>query len=166
MTPNQKNALESLIGRGLTESEIAQIDPLVIDPDNRNDVGIATILSVGRTVLGQLPKEVFRRWAASTGVRAVIEDHALDAASPLRSIALTLRDVLWSNTPSIDFAITENQQLLQAWVTANAITQEQANALLQFATTPNPIPVGEVSEALNLAEGRITFNQFYNGGVA
>ena len=55
MTPAQKSALEALISPpapqapvALTAEQIEQIDPL-LDPNNRNDVAIAAILSAGRT---------------------------------------------------------------------------------------------------------------------
>lgn len=163
MTPAQQSALEGLVDRALTAQEVADIDPLLA-ANNRNDVAIAAVLSIGRMHLGSLSKAIFQRWAARTGVRAVIEDHATTSGSPLRSIALTLRDVLWSDIPAIDFALTENQQLLQAWVTASAITQTQADELLGLATSGNPVSVDSVSKALNKAEGRLTFDSFIETG--
>jgi hypothetical protein len=155
MNQLQQAALEGLVDRALTADEIVAIDPLLA-PDNRNDVAIAEILSAGRARLGALRKTTFQTWAAHTGVRASIEDHAHNDVSPLQSIALTLRDFLWSDTSVIYFDVQENVDMLQAWVSANAITQEQANDLLAKASSPDPIHYNAVSDALNIAEGRAT----------
>src|SRR5438874_5994248 len=48
MTPDQKAALEGLVGRSLTDEEVTNIQPLL---DVRNDVAIAALLSVGKTKL-------------------------------------------------------------------------------------------------------------------
>lgn len=165
MTPQQQLALETLVGRSLTAGEITAIDPYLA-ANNRNDVAIAGILSIGRTVRNLISKSVFLRWAARTGARAAIETHALDSASPLRSTALALRDFLLSNLTDIDFSLDENVTMLQAWVSAGAITQTQANEILSLATSPNPIPVGDVSDALNKAEGRMTMQDFQLEGPA
>ena len=162
MTPAQQEALEGLIGRSLSAEDIAALDPLLGEND-RNDVAITEYLSSSRTKLSSLHKSVFQRWAARTGVRAVIEDHATTQGSPLRSIALTLRDVLVSDIPAIDFALADNVALLQAWVTAEAITQAQANELLALATVSDPLSMDEVSHVLNVAEGRMTMAQFVGG---
>lgn len=53
MTDNQRLALESLVGRALTQSEIDQITPLVTAGNTQT---IADILSVGRTRV--VPTEV------------------------------------------------------------------------------------------------------------
>lgn len=162
MTPEQKSALEGLLGRELTEGEITSIDPFLAT-DNRNDVKIASILSMGRNYRGFIAKAVFLRWTARTGVRAAIEDHATNVNSPLRATALSLRDFLWSDLTHIDFAMAENVTMLQAWVTANAITQAHADELLAMATYADPIHYSAVSDALNKAEGRLTMNQFEQG---
>lgn len=39
--------------------------------------------------------------------------------------------------------------MLQAWVTANAITQAQHDALIALASQPDPVTVDQVSRALN-----------------
>lgn len=162
MSPEVKLALEDLVGRTLTAEEVTAIDAHI---PARNDVAIAAVLSTGRTRVSLLPKTTFQRWAAKTGVRSVIEDQATDAGSPLRAIALTLRDIFWSSTSNaIDFSEPDNQLMLQAWVTAAAITQAQADELIAFATIPNPISVGDVSDALNRAEGRLTM-QFTQGDL-
>jgi hypothetical protein len=153
MTPEVQTALESLVSRSLTTQEVIDVDALL---PARNDVAIAAMLSSGRTRLNSIPKSAFQRWAASTGVRAKIEDHANDIASPLRSIALILKDFLWSNVDAIDFSEPANMSMLNAWVVAGVIDQSVADSLIAVATVPDPISYNAVSDALNNAENRMT----------
>lgn len=115
----------------------------------RNDGAIAAALSVGRTKVGSVTREQFAGWAAGNGLRAKIEDCAGTPGHPLRSIALTLLDVLRGGFTGIDLSSASNQAMLAAWVAADAITQAQADELITLATTPDPITVNQVSDALN-----------------
>jgi hypothetical protein len=155
MTPAQQAALEGLAGRELTPEEIAAIDPLVAH-DVRNDVEVARILSTGRVKQGSVSKAQFAMWCGTTGMRAAVEDHAANAASPLRSSALTIKDFLVGTVASIDFGEPANVMMLNAWVSASAITQVQADDLIALGATPDPIHFNAVSDALNRAEGRMT----------
>jgi hypothetical protein len=155
MTPAQQAALELLVGRALTPEALAQLDPLVAH-DVRNDVEVARILSTGRIKQGSVSKAQFAMWCGKTGMRAAVEDHATNAASPLRSSALTIKDFLVGPVGSIDFAEPANVMMLNAWVGSAAITQAQADELLALGATPDPIHFNAVSDALNVAEGRMT----------
>jgi hypothetical protein len=155
MTPAQQSALEALAGRVLTPEEIVQLDPLVAH-DVRNDVDVARILSTGRIKQGSVSKAQFAMWCGTTGMRAAVEDHATNAASPLRSSALTIKDFLVGTVASIDFAEPANVMMLNAWVGATAINQAQADDLIALGAAPDPIPFNAVSDALNVAEGRMT----------
>lgn len=153
MDATVKTALESLISRELTPQEVASIDILL---PVRNDVAIADILSTGRTRPAAVTKSDFQMWAGRTGVRAVIEDHARDDASPLRSIALTVLDFIRSNVETIDFRIEANMQMLMAWVQVGAITQEAADSLLTLGVELDPIHFNTVSDTLNKSLGVMT----------
>lgn len=109
---------------------------------------IAAALSVGRTKLGSVSREGFATWAAKTGVRERIEDYSQTAGHPLRSIALSLIDVLRSPTSGIDFTSADNMSMLGAWVALGEITQAQADDLLAMATTNDPVSSQEVSKAM------------------
>lgn len=109
---------------------------------------IAAALSVGRTRLGTVSVGDFASWAAATGMRAVIEDHAVDLQSPMRSIALALRDVLNGATVGIRMDLAANQQMLDAWVASGALTVANRDALLTLATVPDPVATNDVSDAL------------------
>lgn len=159
MTPQQRIALEAIAGRALSQTEVEQIDPL-LDPNNRNDVAIAAVLSLNadgtpRTRLGSVSTERFQSWAAATGMRSAIEDTASNAAHPLRSIALTLRDVVVGGASGINLGYPGNPEMLQAWVSAGLLSGSHRDALLALAQQPDPVDVNALSRALNVAEGRI-----------
>lgn len=115
---------------------------------SRNEVMIAAKMSVGRTRISSVSREVFATWAAKYGVRAKIEDYAATSDHPLRSISLALIDVLRSPTAGIDFSVADNLAMLQAWVTTGDITQTQADELITIATVPDPVSPYEVTSAL------------------
>lgn len=109
---------------------------------------LAAALSAGRTRLGTVSVGDFASWAAATGMRAVIEDHAANAASPMRSIALALRDVLTGATGGIRLDLPVNQQMLAAWVTAGELTTANRDALLALAQQDDPVNMTQVEIAL------------------
>jgi hypothetical protein len=85
-------------------------------------------------VSGAVAVNDFAIWAASTGLRAAIQDHADNAESPLRSIALTLLDLLQGNlAPALDFGNAANVTMLNAWVAAGALTIPQRDDLLTLS---------------------------------
>jgi len=96
-----------------------------------NDGAIALLLNADySTEPGSITRAMFAIWAAQTGMRSAIRDHALNVNSPLRSIAITLEDFLGGAADSLDFAMSENQAMLAAWVSVGGCTQEQADSLL------------------------------------
>jgi len=108
---------------------------------NGNDQQIADALNATtRPVVGKLSRARFSMWCGVTGLRAVIADHAANQASPLRAVALTVQDFLLGGVAdAIDFADPANQAMLQAWIQAGALTQEQVGELLALATTQQPV---------------------------
>lgn len=147
--------MNPLINELLTGPLAAELAPFIAA---RNDDTITAILNrKDIEVYSTLSANDFAIWAASTGLRAVIEDHANNAQSPLRSIALTLLDLLKGNLErSLDFGIPANVTMLEAWVTAQAITANQRDELLQMskelisrADQIGGVTLSQVSEALN-----------------
>lgn len=139
----------------MTPAEIRQAiteSPALTDllPDSQ---AIADAMSAGRTRSAPVRRADFAVWCGATGLRAVVEDHAANAESPLRSAALTIRDFLGGAAESIDFALAGNQQMLAAWQMAGAITQEQANALMALGNEPDPVAEMEVRRAIWLDDG-------------
>lgn len=96
-----------------------------------NDGAIAALLNADyATETGAITRAMFAIWAAQTGMRSAIRDHAQNVNSPLRSIAITLEDFLGGAADSLDFSMSENQAMLAAWVSVGGCTQEQADSLL------------------------------------
>jgi len=150
MTPAQQTALEGLIGRPLTAGEISSLDPLL---SNRNDVSIAAILSVGR----------FRTQPTPIGigtVLAVMAPSGGDFLNALESMGAADSNVKWAlkmieqGTFDVGHPVTRAQ--LQAFAGAVPAMSAAIAALLVVAESPDPIQVGAVSDALNIAEGRMT----------
>ena len=110
------------------------------------------------TKSGVVPTAQFAIWAASTGMRAVIEDKALAAGDPLRSAALTLRDLLAGSMAGLDLSDAANVAGLQVWVTVGALTQENHDALVALAATP-------ASRADVLGLPRVTFDDLVAANV-
>ena len=129
---------------------------LVLDGSGHPDTtATADALSAGRTRLGTVSVGDFASWAAATGMRAVIEDHAANAASPMRSIALALRDVLTGATGGIRLDLQTNVDMLAAWVSAGLLSTANRDALLALATTPDPVPEFEVRCAIYADDGTL-----------
>jgi hypothetical protein len=120
---------------------------------SRDSDAIAAAVNVGRVSLGYASREKFSMWAAKHSVRAKIEDHANNPASPLRSIALALLDVLRSPTEGIDFSVPDNQVMLGAWVASDEITQAQADELYALASRHDPVAEFDVRRAIWADDG-------------
>jgi hypothetical protein len=110
----------------------AELAPYIASGD---DSAIDKILNEKQfVVIDEISANDFAIWAASTGLRATIQDHAENPASPLRSIALTLLDLLQGNLDrALDFGNAANVAMLEAWVTATAITAAQRDELLALS---------------------------------
>lgn len=145
MTPSQQAALEALAGRTLSADDLALIDQ-ALTAGRVN--AVAPVLSAGRSCVGTVSVGDLASWAAATGMRAAIEDHATNAASPLRSIALALRDVLVGGASGIRLDLPANAAMLAAWVSAGVLSAENRDALLALATTPDPVTDAQVQAAL------------------
>lgn len=149
MTPAQQSALDALAGRTLSAEEVSQIDTELADGRLN---AIAPILSTGRTRVGTVSVGNLASWAAATGMRAAIEDHAINTASPLRSIALALRDVLVGGTDGIRLDLPANAAMLAAWVSAGVLSTEHRDELLALATSADPVTDAQVQAALEAAQ--------------
>jgi hypothetical protein len=179
MTPDQQTALESVVGRSLSQGEVDAIDPL-LDHDNRQDTQIAAILSAGRVAVH--PKQLSER-----GVRALLPVtqagpflRLLKAASEDAGIPAWLVTVLsgvgvpeaqhedysdtlksawfWLRTnEGIDVGSAAARSMLDLIAASNPSAYGAACVSIKTAAeVPDPIYVGAVSDALNVAEGRMT----------
>ena len=140
MNITQQTALEGLVGRVLTEPEIATLSPLVA---SRSDGAIASVLSVGRTHL--VPTEV--------GNGTILEVLGLGVGNALMDVINSetnfrhVKPLVEQGRLRLDTALV--RATLQSLVPA-LLTQTQANSLLVRAEAPNPISVSVVSDTLNL----------------
>ena len=114
---------------------------------------IADAVSVGRVIVGRVTRGDFALWAATTGMRAKIADHAANQQSPLRNVALACQDLLLGVADAIDFSKPANIGMLGAWVAYGGLTQANADGLLAIATTPDPISEFTVRCALWAPDG-------------
>ena len=105
----------------------------------RDAQAIADALNVGRVKVGAVTRNQFAIWAGQTGMRAVIEDHATNPASPLRSVALLCRDLLQGGPDMLELSHPANQGMLAAWIAVGALSEANAAALVALATTPDPV---------------------------
>lgn len=119
---------------------------LTTDPNNlgytvlitdRNDQAIHDLINLPRyTVNGIIPANVFAIWSGATGMRALIQDHANNVSSPVRNSALLLLDLLTGNLDkTLDLSNSGVVAMMQSWVTANILSQADANALLALSQT-------------------------------
>ena len=118
-----------------TGSLAATLAPLIDGGQLAEAANIANAKTTMR--IGSVSRASFAMWCGVTGLRASIEDQAHTQGSPLRSVSLTLLDFLQGGVSDIlELDRAENQAMLQAWVTAGALTQQQEADLLALATTP------------------------------
>lgn len=150
MTPEQKAALEALVNRPLEPAEETEIDALLPD---RMDMRIAAVLSVGRTRLVETHVDeggvlaTIGKLAGNALLDAIDNDpefrHAkkqltnrgLDVAQPMVRADL---DALAASELIVEF------------------TQTHAAAIKALAKRDDPVHFNAVSDALNVAEGRMT----------
>ena len=105
----------------------------------RDPVQIADAVSFGRVRVGRVERAEFSIWAALTGIRAKLEDHAEDKTSLLRSSALSCLDFIRGAANAIDFSLPENIAMLNAFVLSGVATPQQRDELLALATHDAPV---------------------------
>lgn len=151
MTPAQQTALESVVGRALTQTEIDQIDPL-LDYNNRQDVQIAEILSAGRVRAKSTPIGI----GTILGAMAPHGGAFLDALETMGANDSNLKWLLkLIERGAFDIGLESSRAQMQAYAQAVPSLADAINALLQLGTEPAPIHYNKVSDALNVAEGRM-----------
>ena len=149
MTPAQKTALESLVGRELTAGEVININPLLAH-DSRNDVAVAAILSTGRT----------RAKVREIGNGTIIEVLGLATGNAVldeigtNQVFRHVKPLLEQGRLLIGMPLV--QETVQSFVAGGLLTQAQSDALRALGREPEPIDFNKVSDVLNVAEGRMT----------
>lgn len=155
MNEKQKLALEQLISRTLTESEIQEIDPHLV---NRRDDLIAEVISRNRTKNVDL-------FVSERGMIAKYPH------GPIASDALLVKLEVFSETPNNSLASIVKRAirflrqseglnigepmtrfLIAQLVTAGVLTSEEGDGLNQMSRISDAISTNKVSDALNIAE--------------
>lgn len=154
----QHDALASLVGRTLTDAEVALIDGHLTDSLGRRDDLIATLLSAGRTKVEATRKVAIGVVGAYSG--GPIEADALlgkleayaDAAGPLSRLVGRAMAAL-SAEPGLDLGDPSTHAMLGALVQYGVITQAEAGNLIGIARSADPLTTQQVSAALNKTGG-------------
>jgi len=175
MTPAEQSALQGLAGRPLTDAEMAALPALVAA---RNDVAVAALLSTGR-------KRIVSRLITARGVRAALTVPEaflfltlLKATAGATIVPTWLADVLTAagvadanHAAYLDMFACAHDWLQGAGLDLGDATTRAGLALiaesdhatfggivaklLALAEVADPLPLGGVSFALNVAAGHI-----------
>lgn len=152
MTPAQQAAIEGLIGRQLTPSELTDIEPLLV---TRNDVAIANLLSIGRKKL-QVNKVGVGTIIAAFGSVGLSGGDFLDA---LVSAGTTNRNVHWAmvliENSNFDLGDPAAQFQMTQLITSMPAFAPGLNVMKSLGYVANPINYNDLSRVLNIAEGRM-----------
>ena len=156
MTPAQQSALESVAGRALTAVEVEAIDPLLPD---RKDVQIAAILTAGQHDVRQSLRveDVFEILYAF-GDYITIKTAQLSGNSLAAMVFAVLQDAKSLGPGLVNLDAPQTSSLCDQLQAANLLSQSGRDALESASMVrPAPIHYNAVSDALNVAEGRLTF---------
>lgn len=129
------------------------------DTARAGDQAIANILNsaAGGTIYGVVTTAQLMTWGALTGMRAAISDEAYNVASPLRSSALALLDVMQGSVEGIDFGDSQIMNMLDAWVLAGKCSSANRSVLLEKCSRTvglaewslgSPVTAADVSRAV------------------
>ena len=149
MTPAQQTALESLAGRPLSEDEIAAIEPLLPE---RNDVAIAALLPPKVSIV-----------STPIGIGTILATLAPNGGAfldALESAGTSDPNVKWAlkliEQSNFDVGMSATRAQMVAFAQAAPAFADGIAALLATAERSEPIHYNAVSDALNIAEGRLT----------
>ena len=148
MNPAQRVALESVVSQTLTAEQIAAIDPYLAD---RNDVAIAALLP---------PKVVIVSTPIGIGtILAVLSPNGGAFLDALETAGQADSNVKWAlkliEQSNFDVGMDATRAQMQAFAQAAPTFSEGIAALLKTAEREDPIHYNAVSDALNVAEGRM-----------
>ena len=148
MTPAQQNALEWVAGSPLSDDEMAAIDPLLPD---RNDVAIAALLPSSLSIV-----------STPIGIGTILAVLAPNGGAfldALETLGQSDPNVKWAlkliEQSNFDVGMEATRQQMQAFAQAAPSFADGIAALLATAERSEPIHYNAVSDALNVAEGRL-----------
>ena len=148
MTPAQQFALESVAGQTLTDEQIAAIEPYLAV---RNDVAIAALLPPKVAIV-----------STPIGIGTILATLAPNGGAFLDALEMAGvgdPNVKWAlkliEQSNFDVGMAATRAQMQAFAQAAPSFAEGIAALLQTAERATPIHYNAVSDALNVAEGRM-----------
>lgn len=155
MNAAQKSALEGVVDRELTVLEVEQIDPLLPD---RMDTQIADILSVGRvrtkeTLIGE--RTLFRAMGMAQAATFLGTIRNIAAGESELAVPLSYA-VKWLDADKLDVGDAQVIAQIGILTAIGVLSPAQASVIKALAETPDPVSVSAVSDALNVAEGRMS----------
>ena len=155
MTPAQLAALESVAGRPLAPDEIAAIDPLLPD---RNDVAISAILSDGQApVMRSIRVEDVFDIVFDTGDYIGLKTAQLEGHPLAVMVFSVLEDAKKLGPGMVNLQATATVDLFDRLQAAGLLSAaSRAAFVVQASVKPPAISFNAVSDALNIAEGRMT----------
>ena len=148
MTPAQQFALESVAGQSLTAEQISAIEPYLAD---RNDVSIAALLPP-KVMLVSTPIGIGTILATLAPNGGAFLDALETAGASDPNVKWALKLIEQSN---FDVGFGATRQQMQAFAQATPAFADGIAALLATAEHSEPINYNAVSDALNIAEGRL-----------
>ena len=149
MTPSQQAALESVAGKSLTPEQIAAIEPYLAD---RNDVAIASLLPDKVTIVSTpIGIGTILAVLAPNGGAFLDALEAAGASDP--NVKWALKLIEQSN---FDVGMGATRAQMVAFAQATPAFADGIAMLLATAEHSEPIHYNAVSDALNIAEGRLT----------
>lgn len=149
MTPAQQAALELVAGQALTAEQIAAIEPYLSD---RNDVAIASLLPPKVTVVST-PIGIGTILATLAPNGGAFLDALETAGASDPNVKWALKLIEQSN---FDVGMDATRAQMVAFAQAAPAFADGIAALLATAERSELIHYNAVSDALNIAEGRLT----------
>ena len=148
MNPAQRAALESVAGQSLTAEQLAAIDPYIAE---RNDVAIAALLP---------PKVMIVSTPIGIGtILAVLAPNGGQFLDALETAGASDPNVKWAlkliEQSNFDVGMDATRAQMQAFAQAAPTFADGVAALLKTAERETPTHYNAVSDALNIAEGRM-----------
>ena len=149
MTPAQQDALDSVAGKALTAEQLAAIEPFLAD---RNDVAIAALLP---------PKVTLQSNPIGIGtILAVLAPNGGQFLDALETLGASDPNVKWAlkliEQSNFDVGMDATRAQMQAFAQVAPDFAVGIAALMATAERTEPIHFNAVSDALNIAEGRLT----------
>lgn len=149
MTPAQQDALDSVAGKALTAEQLAAIEPFLAD---RNDVAIASLLPP-KVAIVSTPIGIGTILATLAPNGGAFLDALETAGASDPNVKWALKLIEQSN---FDVGMGATRAQMVAFAQAAPTFADGIAALLATAERSEPIHYNAVSDALNIAEGRLT----------